>query len=200
MLNHPKNDNESDLLEDENLNNSECVEDDLNGEVNSNCEVDKECDGCSCEREGYELKIKDLEAEVSRLKDLHLRLTAEFSNFKRRTQAEKQSTYNAAKIDTINSFLEVLDILERAISLVEEKNKFSEGIDLVISKFYNVLKSFGVEEMQSLGAVFNPSYHEAIKVVEDDKYEKNIVCEVFKKGFMLNGTVVRHALVVVANP
>ena len=194
MLNHPKNDSEPDLLADENVDSLECVEDSLDDEVN------KECEDCSSKMEGYELKIKDLEAEVGRFKDLHLRLTAEFSNYKRRTQAEKQSTYNTAKIDTINSFLEVLDNLERAVNLVEKKDKFSEGIDLVINKFYSVLKALGVEEMESLGAVFNPSYHEAIKVVEDDRYEKNVICEVFQKGFVLNGTVVRHARVVVANP
>ena len=79
-------------------------------------------------------------------------------------------------------------------------NEFSEGINLVINKFYDVLKKVGVVEIKSLGEEFNPKLHEAIKVVEDEKFEKNTICEVLQKGFMLNEAVLRHALVVVANP
>ena len=96
--------------------------------------------------------------------------------------------------------MEILDSLERAIGLVVEKNEFSEGINLVINKFYDVLKKIGVTEIKSLGEEFNPKLHEAIKVVEDEKFEKNTICEVLQKGFMLNEAVLRHALVVVANP
>lgn len=152
------------------------------------------------ENEELNLKIKKLEKEVEEFKDLNLRLKAEFDNFKRRTQKEKLTVYDSAKSDCIFLFLEVLDNLERAVGLVEKKDKFSEGIDLVVSKFYDVLKKVGVVEIESLGKSFNPNFHEAIKVVNDEKLEKNVVCEVFQKGFMLNDLVLRHALVVVANP
>ena len=70
----------------------------------------------------------------------------------------------------------------------------------MVSKFYDVLKQIGVLEIKSMGQTFNPNFHEAIKVVEDENFEKNTICEVFKKGFILNEVVLRHALVVVANP
>ncbi len=152
------------------------------------------------ENEELNLKICKLEEEIEKFKDFNLRLKAEFDNFKRRTQKEKLSIYDSAKSDCVFLFLEVLDNLERAVGLVEKKDKFSEGIDLVVNKFYDVLKKVGVVEIESLGKSFNPNFHEAIKVVNDDKFEKNVVCEVFQKGFMLNDLVLRHALVVVANP
>lgn len=146
------------------------------------------------------LKIKELEKELETFKDLNLRLKAEFDNFKKRTAKEKISIYDVVKVDCVTPFLEILDSLERAIGLVVEKNEFSEGINLVINKFYDVLKKVGVVEIKSLGEEFNPKLHEAIKVVEDEKFEKNTICEVLQKGFMLNEAVLRHALVVVANP
>ena len=146
------------------------------------------------------LKIKELEKELETFKDLNLRLKAEFDNFKKRKKKKKISIYDVAKVDCVAPFLEVLDNLERAIGLVVEKNEFSEGINLVINKFYDVLKKIGVTEIKSLGEEFNPKLHEAIKVVEDKKFEKNTICEVLQKGFMLNEAVLRHALVVVANP
>ena len=146
------------------------------------------------------LKIIGLEKELGEFKEANLRLKAEFDNYKKRTQKEKASIYDMAKSDSVLPFLEVLDNLERAVNLVEEKNKFSEGIDLVVNKFYDVLKKIGIVEIESLGKVFDPNFHEAIKVVKDDSLEKNVVCEVFQKGFKLNDVVVRHALVVVANP
>ena len=146
------------------------------------------------------LKIKELEKQILDLKDLNLRLKADFENFKKRTQKEKFLAYDRAKSDCIAPFLEVLDNLERAVELNQKQDKFSQGIDLVISKFYDVLKKIGVLEVQSMGKTFDPNFHEAIKVVEDKNFEKNTICEVFKKGFVLNEVVLRHALVVVANP
>lgn len=145
-------------------------------------------------------ELEQLKKEVEELKNLNMRLKAEFDNFKKRTKRERAATFDLARSDLISPFLEVLDNLERATSLVEKKDKFSEGIDLVVNKFYDVLNKIGVVEIKSLGEVFDPNFHEAIKAVNDDKFEKNVVCEVFQKGFMLNDVVVRHALVVVANP
>lgn len=150
--------------------------------------------------QSFKQQIEEMKKEVEEYKQLNLRLKAEFDNFKKRTQKEKASVFDMAKSESVSSFLEVLDNLERAISLVEKKDRFSEGIDLVINKFYDVLKKLGVVEIKGVGEVFNPNFHEAIKVVEDEKFDKNVVCEVFQKGFMLNDVVVRHALVVVANP
>ena len=81
-----------------------------------------------------------------------------------------------------------------------KKCQFSEGIDLVVNKFYDVLKKIGVCEIKSFGEVFDPKFHEAIKVVQDEKFEKNVICEVLQKGFILNDVVLRHSLVVAANP
>ncbi len=150
--------------------------------------------------QGLKQQIEEMKKEVEEYKQLNLRLKAEFDNFKKRTQKEKASVFDMAKSESVSFFLEVLDNLERAISLVEKKDRFSEGIDLVINKFYDVLKKLGVVEIKGVGEVFNPNFHEAIKVVEDEKFDRNVVCEVFQKGFMLNDVVVRHALVVVANP
>ena len=182
--------NENSISNEENL-------DELEEENN-----EKEKDGSIEEDIHLECKIKieKLEEDIKNLNDVNLRLKAEFDNFKKRTRKEKISTYNMAKSDCMTPFLDVLDNLERAVSLVEKKDRFSEGIDLVINKFYEVLKNAGIVEIECVGKTFDPNFHEAVKVVEDENYEKNTICEVIRKGFMLSDSVVRHALVVVANP
>ena len=191
-----RNVNKSENLKEENVEKKEEVSDE---KVEKSNDEDKKQD-LNEEMKQDKEKLEKLRKEVEELKNLNMRLKAEFDNFKKRTKREKAATFDLARSDLISPFLEVLDNLERATSLVEKKDKFSEGIDLVVNKFYDVLNKVGVVEIKSLGEVFDPNFHEAIKAVNDDKFEKNVVCEVFKKGFMLNDVVVRHALVVVANP
>ena len=204
MKKQPKNNEEKNK---ENL--EEELKDELDDELDDELEdeLEEELEEENLEKnknkENFEkenLKIKQLEQQILDLKDLNLRLKAEFENFKRRTQKEKVLVYDRAKSSCVTPFLEVLDNLEMAVSLNEKDDKFSQGIDLVVSKFYDVLKQIGVLEIKSMGQTFNPNFHEAIKVVEDENFEKNTICEVFKKGFILNEVVLRHALVVVANP
>ena len=192
--NNQKNDFEKTAKEGEDLNEKDLKKDALNEEI--------EKDGVDDENEKNDenLELKNLKEELNSFKEIYLRLKAEFDNFKKRTQKEKSSIYDMAKSDCVAPFLEVLDNLERALGLVEKKDQFSEGIDLVVNKFYDVLKKIGVCEIKSFGEVFDPKFHEAIKVVQDEKFEKNVICEVLQKGFILNDVVLRHSLVVAANP
>lgn len=150
--------------------------------------------------EDYVLEIQKLESDLQILKDADLRLKAEFDNFRKRTIKEKQEIYSSAKADCITPLLAVLDSLERALEASGDDSKLSQGVKLIVNQFSDALKKIGVLEIQSLGKEFDPNCHNAINVIEDEGYGHNTVCQVLQKGYMLNDTVIRHAMVVVANP
>ena len=144
------------------------------------------------------LEIENLKKELDSFKDVNLRLKAEFENFKKRTQKEKRSIYDMAKSDCVAPFLEVLDNLERALGLVEKKDKFSEGIDLVVNKFYDVLKKIGVCEIKSFGEVFDPNFHEAVMQTPTSEHPEHTVIAELRKGYKYGDKVLRATMVNVA--
>ena len=148
----------------------------------------------------YVLEIEKLEDQLQTLKDKDLRLKAEFDNFRKRTIKEKQEIYASAQADCITPLLAVLDNLERALEASNDDSKLSQGVKLIVNQFSDALKKIGVLEIQSQGKEFDPNCHNAINVVEDENFGHNTVCQVLQKGYMLNQTVIRHAMVVVANP
>lgn len=150
----------------------------------------------------YIKKIEELEDEVKNLKDLNLRMRAEFDNFKKRTNREKQGLYSSAQADCVEEFLPLLDGLERGFDSFDEKASKSvvEGFQMLINICADILKKLGVESVGKKGEPFDPRFHNAVKTVEIDSSEKNIVYEVLLKGYCKGDNVVRHAMVVVANP
>ena len=135
------------------------------------------------------------------LYDKYLRLMAEYDNFKKRTQKEKEELFSYATADTIEKLLPVIDNLERAVASVkdEEKNTFSEGIKMVLKQLFELFEKMGVEEIDALGKEFDPNFHNAVMHVEDETAEANIVVEQFMKGYKYKDKVIRYSMVKVAN-
>ena len=135
------------------------------------------------------------------LYDKHLRLMAEYDNFKKRTQKEKEELFSFATADTIEKMLPVIDNLERAIESVsdEEKNTFSEGVEMVLRQLLEIFEKLGVSEIEAVGKEFDPNLHNAVMHIEDETVQANTIVEQFMKGYKYKEKVIRYSMVKVAN-
>ena len=145
-------------------------------------------------------KMENLAQQLSELNDRHLRLMAEYDNYRKRTQKEKESTYQDAKADTITKFLEVYDNLERAVSQEgDEENVHKKGMTMIFHQLQGILEKLGVTVLDPMGQPFDPEKHNAVMHVEDENLGESVVSQVYQKGFLLGDKVIRFATVVVAN-
>ena len=146
--------------------------------------------------EKMELAAKQLES----VKDQFTRLTAEYDNYRKRTTREKDSIYQDAKGDTIKAFLAVYDNLERAAAAEGgEDSPHKKGLEMIFQQFKELLAKEGVKEIEAKGKDFDPETMNAVMHIEDENFGENEVSQVFQAGFELNGKVLRHAIVQVAN-
>lgn len=134
------------------------------------------------------------------LSDRLMRSMAEFDNFKKRTAREKQEIGSFARVACIKELLGVADNFERALGAECKDADFYKGMDMIFKQLQDAFSRVGVTEIEAMNAPFDPEIHHAIKQVEDESFGENTVCQVLQKGYMLDGHVVRHAMVVVANP
>ena len=145
-------------------------------------------------------KMEGLAGQLSALNDQHLRLMAEYDNYRKRTQKEKESIYQDAKADTITKFLEVYDNLERAVMQEgDEENVHKKGMTMIFHQLQGILEKLGVTVLDPTGQPFDPEKHNAVMHVEDENLGENVVSQVYQKGFLLGDKVIRFATVVVAN-
>ena len=143
--------------------------------------------------EKMELAAKQLES----VKDQFTRLTAEYD---KRTTREKDSIYQDAKGDTIKAFLAVYDNLERAAAAEGgEDSPHKKGLEMIFQQFKELLAKEGVKEIEAKGKDFDPETMNAVMHIEDENFGENEVSQVFQAGFELNGKILRHAIVQVAN-
>lgn len=145
--------------------------------------------------------VQKAEAELAEMKDKYLRLYSEFENFRRRTSKEKMDLVKTAGEDIILSLLPVLDDFERALKAMgddEAVRPIKEGVELIYNKTLKTLQAKGLTKMESIGAVFNSDFHEAITQipVTDDKQKGTVVDEV-ESGYYLGEKVIRFAKVVI---
>lgn len=152
------------------------------------------------EEESLQEKIELLKKQLDECKDKELRDRAEFENFRKRTTKEKIQSRENAIAESACEFLLVLDNLERALESETEDEKFKSGIEMIVNQFKDVLKKLGIEEMDAMGKEFDPQLHNAVTQVEDENFAENSVCNVLQKGYIMGDRVIRHAMVVVANP
>ena len=145
-------------------------------------------------------KMEGLAGQLAELNDQHLRLMAEYDNYRKRTQKEKESIYQDAKADTITKFLEVYDNLERAVSQEgDEENVHKKGMTMIFHQLQGILEKLGVTVLDPQGETFDPEKHNAVMHVEDENLGESVVSQVYQKGFLLGDKVIRFATVVVAN-
>ena len=146
--------------------------------------------------EAAEKAVKQLES----VKDQFVRLTAEYDNYRKRTAKEKDNLYQDAKADTIKEFLAVYDNLERAVATEgDEDSPHKKGLEMIFHQYQEILKKLGVTEIEAQGAPFDPERHNAVMHIDDENFGENVVSQVFQAGFEMNGKVIRHAIVQVAN-
>ena len=146
-------------------------------------------------------ELENIKSELEKCKDRLLRTTAEYDNFRKRTEKEKLKIYSHATANAVLNILPVADSLELAQKSLEgSTEEYKKGLSMVKAQLNEALKKLGVEAFGKVGDDFNPDLHNAVSHVNDEKNEKeNVISEVFQKGYKLNDKVVRHAMVQVAN-
>ena len=140
--------------------------------------------------------------ELQDLNDRYKRILAEYDNFRKRTEKEKSDLYAYAVRDVMTRILPVVDNLERGVAAVPEEQRqdpLAEGMEKILKQFEKTLEDIGVKPIESVGQPFDPAYHNAVMHVEDEELGENTVVEEFMKGYMYKDTVIRCAMVKVAN-
>lgn len=140
-----------------------------------------------------------LNAALAAQEDKYLRLAAEYDNFRKRSQKEKESLWSDAKADTAAAFLPVYDNLERALKQDTADEAYKKGVEMTMNQLKEVFSKLGITEVPALGQPFDPNFHNAVMHVEDETLGENTVAEVFQAGFLLGEKVIRFAMVKVAN-
>lgn len=143
-------------------------------------------------------EIKKLTNQVETLKDRLLRLTAEYENYRKRTAKEKEGIYTEACTDVLKEVLPTLDNLERAYAADGSVEDLKKGIEMTMKGLQSSFEKLGVEEIP-VDEGFDPNLHQAVMHVEDENLDKNVVAEVFMKGYRKGDKVIRHTVVKVAN-
>ena len=133
------------------------------------------------------------------LDDHFKRILAEFENYKKRSQKERETLYNSILSDVVEVILPVLDNLENAVKVNTKDEEYKKGIELVLKQFNDVLRSKGVEEIKAEGETFDPELHEAVRSVQDEEKGEKEIVEVYRKGYKVGSKVIRHSMVAVAN-
>lgn len=148
-------------------------------------------------------KEEELSQKLKESEDRYLRMAAEYDNYKKRTQREKDARYDDAVIDTVASFVPIIDNIERALAVEaesDEAKKVLEGVSMIKKQFDEVLKNLKVAPIEAVGNEFDPNFHNAVMHIEDESIADNTVVEEFMKGYIYKDSrVVRHSMVKVAN-
>ena len=138
--------------------------------------------------------------ELAQIKDQLLRVTAEYANFRKRSEKEKQDAYVFAKSETIKELLPVVDNLERALATDQQDFEgLKKGVEMTFESLINILGKLGVEVYGKPGDIFDPNLHNAVMHVEDESYENGEIVDVFQKGYKINDKIIRPAMVKSAN-
>ncbi len=145
-------------------------------------------------------KEQQLQKALDDKNDQFLRLCAEYDNFRKRSQKERQDIYTASRADVIKELLPILDNFDRAVVNSEANfEDYKKGIDLIFSQFKQLLEKNGVESYGEEGDTFDPNIHNAVMSVEDESLGENVIAQVFTKGYKLGDRIIREAVVKVAN-
>lgn len=149
--------------------------------------------------ETTEVPAEDFKEKYDHEHDALLRLAAEYDNFRKRSQKEKEASYINAKADTLAKLLPVYDNLERAMNQPTEDAAFKKGVEMTMSELVKIFTGLGVEIYGEPGDAFDPNLHNAVMHIDSDELEENTLSQVFQKGFKIGEKVVRFAMVQVAN-
>ncbi len=145
-------------------------------------------------------ETEKLQAQLNETNEKFLRTLAEYDNYRKRSQKEKEQAYGDSKAAVLSELLPVLDNFERAASNKEASPEdYQKGIDMIFNQFNEILKKTGVEAFGEKGEEFDPNIHSAVMHIDDGDEKENVIVDVFSKGYKLGDRVLRHAMVKVAN-
>lgn len=163
----------------------------------------------ACEKASEEVSEKETELqkaldemkkELDAAKEAHIRTLAEYDNFRKRTQKEKDAIFSGSKATILTELLPVIDNFDRAAMNTDaDYESYKKGVEMMFSGFMDTMKKLGVEPFGESGEQFDPNFHNAVMYVEDDSLEENVITDVFSKGYKLGDKVLRPAMVKVAN-
>ena len=144
-------------------------------------------------------ELDSVKDQLAKEHDGYLRLAAEYDNFRKRSQKEKDELYTVIKAETVGKFLPVYDNLERALAQQTADEAYKKGVEMTMNQLVKVLESLGVTSFGEIGEPFDPTRHNAVMHVEEEGLGENVIAEVFQKGFVIGEKVIRFAMIKVAN-
>ena len=145
------------------------------------------------------VEVNPFEEKYNAEHDAHLRLAAEYDNFRKRTIKEKEASYGNGKADAVAKMLPVYDKLARALNQETTDAAFKKGVEMTMAELVKIFTALGVEIFGNVGDQFDPNLHNAVMHIENEELEENSISAVFQKGFKIGDKVVRFAMVQVAN-
>ena len=145
------------------------------------------------------VEVNPWEEKYNAERDAHLRVAAEYDNFRKRTVKEKEASYGNGKADAVAKILPVYDNLERALNQPTEDAAYKKGVEMTMNELVKILNGLGVEIFGEKGDAFDPNLHNAVMHIDDETMEENTIAQVFQKGFKIGDKIVRFAMVQVAN-
>lgn len=141
-----------------------------------------------------------MQAQLSEANDKFLRTLAEYDNYRKRSQKEKEQAYGDSKAALLSEFLPVLDNFDRAANNKEASlEDYQKGIDMIFTQFNDIFKKLGVEAFGEKGEDFDPNFHQAVMHIDDENEKDNVIVDVFTKGYKMGDRILRPAIVKVAN-
>ena len=143
--------------------------------------------------------VNEWEEKYNAEHDAHLRLAAEYDNFRKRNTKEKELLYTLGKAEAVEKLLPVYDNLERALNQPTADEAYKKGVELTLTELIKIFGTLGVEIYGAPGDIFDPNLHNAVMHIDDEAYGENTIAQVFQKGFKVGEKIVRFAMVQVAN-
>ena len=144
-------------------------------------------------------EVNPFEEKYNAEHDAHLRLAAEYDNFRKRTTKEKEQSYLNGRADAVEKLLPVYDNLLRALQQDTQDAAYKKGVEMTMTELIKILNSLGVEIFGAEGDLFDPNLHNAIMHLDDESIPENTITQVFQQGFKMGEKIVRFAMVQVAN-
>ena len=152
------------------------------------------------EKAAEQTPATDWEAKYNELNDRYLRMAAEYDNFRKRSQREREQAYTDAVSRAVTALLPTYDNLERALKAETADTEYKKGVEMTMTQLVESLKGINVAIIDAAaGTAFDPNFHNAVMHVEDESLGENVIAETFQQGFQIGDKVIRHAMVKVAN-
>ena len=168
-------------------------------EPKENAENAQEAKAEEAKKEEKPSELDTVKEQLAKEHDGYLRLAAEYDNFRKRSQKEKDDLYTVIKAETVCKFLPVYDNLERALAQETADEAYKKGVEMTMNQLVKVMEGLGVTSFGEIGEAFDPARHNAVMHVEEEGLGDNVIAEVFQKGFLVGEKVIRFAMVKVAN-